>query len=157
MEELLEGPEASCIALTDGERLVPLATCQDYKRRVAAETGWINPRCGKCFEACPMTRYSAKLEGADAKTVVTKVEGTATTQVEVGIGQVFGSYTEITSGLSAGDTVQITFTRPSSTSSTGSQNSGSDFGGGFGGLGGITGGGAPPGGGQPPAGANGGR
>ena len=30
-------------------------------------------RCGKCFEACPMTRYSAKLEGADAKTVVTDV------------------------------------------------------------------------------------
>lgn len=27
-------------------------------------------RCGKCYEACPMTRYSAALAGADAKTVV---------------------------------------------------------------------------------------
>jgi L-lactate utilization protein LutB len=27
-------------------------------------------RCGKCYEACPMTRYSEVLSGADAKTVV---------------------------------------------------------------------------------------
>lgn len=27
-------------------------------------------RCGKCFEACPMTRYGEGLSGADAKTVV---------------------------------------------------------------------------------------
>ncbi len=30
-------------------------------------------RCGKCFEACPMTRYSEGLSGADAKTVVSGV------------------------------------------------------------------------------------
>ena len=30
-------------------------------------------RCGKCFEACPMTRYSEGLPGADAKTVVSGV------------------------------------------------------------------------------------
>lgn len=30
-------------------------------------------RCGKCFEACPMTPYSPALEGADAKAVVTDI------------------------------------------------------------------------------------
>lgn len=30
-------------------------------------------RCGKCFEACPMTRYSPVLEGAEPKGVVTDV------------------------------------------------------------------------------------
>jgi Fe-S oxidoreductase len=30
-------------------------------------------RCGKCFEACPMTRYSDGLSAADPKTVVSGV------------------------------------------------------------------------------------
>jgi Fe-S oxidoreductase len=30
-------------------------------------------RCGKCFEACPMTRYSEGLSAADPKTVVSGV------------------------------------------------------------------------------------
>ena len=30
-------------------------------------------RCGKCFEACPMTRYSEGLSNADAKAVVSGV------------------------------------------------------------------------------------
>ncbi len=30
-------------------------------------------RCGKCFEACPMTRYGEGLAGADPKTVVSGV------------------------------------------------------------------------------------
>jgi Fe-S oxidoreductase len=30
-------------------------------------------RCGKCFEACPMTRYGDGLSGADGKTVVSGV------------------------------------------------------------------------------------
>ena len=30
-------------------------------------------RCGKCFEACPMTRYSPTLAGADPKAVATGV------------------------------------------------------------------------------------
>lgn len=28
-------------------------------------------RCGKCFEACPMTRYAPPLAGADSRAVVT--------------------------------------------------------------------------------------
>lgn len=30
-------------------------------------------RCGKCFEACPMKRYSPHLEGADPEGVVTGI------------------------------------------------------------------------------------
>lgn len=30
-------------------------------------------RCGKCFEACPMTRYSPALEGAQSRAVVTDI------------------------------------------------------------------------------------
>ncbi len=30
-------------------------------------------RCGKCFEACPMTRYSPTLAGADSKSVASGV------------------------------------------------------------------------------------
>ena len=30
-------------------------------------------RCGKCYEACPMTRYSPALEGAEPQTVVADV------------------------------------------------------------------------------------
>src|SRR5207249_9516351 len=32
LEEFLEGHEASFFALSDGERVLPLVTCQDYKR-----------------------------------------------------------------------------------------------------------------------------
>lgn len=104
-----------------------------------------------------LTVPTAAITTKDGATVVTKVDGSSTSQVEVEIGQVFGDSTEIKSGLAEGDTVQITFTRPSSTSTaSGTEQQG---GSGFGGLGGITGGGQPPaGGGQPPAGgAPGGR
>ena len=32
-------------------------------------------RCGKCFEACPMTRYSPQLADADPKAVTTGIIG----------------------------------------------------------------------------------
>jgi ferredoxin len=32
-------------------------------------------QCGRCYEVCPMTGYSEKLEGADAKAVVAGVLG----------------------------------------------------------------------------------
>ena len=32
-------------------------------------------RCGKCFEACPMTRYSPALAGADSRAVTTGIIG----------------------------------------------------------------------------------
>jgi macrolide-specific efflux system membrane fusion protein len=98
-----------------------------------------------------LTVPTAAITSSGGKTVVTKVTGSTTATTEVEVGTVFGSYTQITSGLSEGDTVRITFTRPSSTSTSSSEN-GSVFGGGFGGLGGGMGG-APAGGGAPPAGS----
>jgi len=102
-----------------------------------------------------LTVPTAAIRSEDNKTVVTKVTGDQTSTVAVEVGKVFGNYTQVTSGLSEGDTVRISFTRAASTSgsSSGSQ---SGFGGGFGGGlgGGLDGGG--PGGGAPPAGVGGG-
>jgi len=90
-----------------------------------------------------LTIPTAAITTANSLTVVTKVDSSgATTVTEVEIGRVFGDATEITSGLSAGDTVQITY-RPTSTSTT-SSGSGGGFGGGLGGGLGDAGGGAPP-------------
>ncbi len=88
-----------------------------------------------------LTVPTAAIRTENGKTVVTKVTGTTTTTTEVTIGTVFGSFTEIKSGLAEGDSVQITFTRPTSTSTSSSQGGG--FGGGFGG--GLTEGGPPAG------------
>lgn len=96
-----------------------------------------------------LTVATAAISTSDGKTVVTKVDGTSTSVVEVATGRVFGESTEITSGLSEGDQVQIAFTRPSGTSTPGTdQQQGGGFGGG--GFGGGFGSGG--GGGQPPAG-----
>jgi len=101
-----------------------------------------------------LTVPTAAIRSESNKTVVTKVSGTQTSTVEVEVGKVFGSSTQITSGLSEGDTVRITFTRTaSSTGSSSSSQGGFGFGGGLGG--GLDGGG-PGGGGAPPAGAAGG-
>ena len=92
-----------------------------------------------------LTVPTAAIRSSDGQTVVTKVTGSTTSTVAVQVGTVFGSYTQIKSGLSEGDTVRITFTRPSSTSTSGT---GSAGGGGFGGVpggGGIPGGGGPGG------------
>ncbi|HEX6131908.1 MAG TPA: phosphoribosylamine--glycine ligase, partial [Actinomycetota bacterium] len=39
VEELLEGPEVSAFALSDGETVVPLGLCQDFKRVGDGDTG----------------------------------------------------------------------------------------------------------------------
>ncbi len=98
-----------------------------------------------------LTVPTAAIRTENGKTVVSKVTGTTATTTEVTIGTVFGNATEIKSGLAEGDSVQITFTRPTSTSAGSSSNQGGGFGGGFGG--GITDGGGPPAGG--PAGGTG--
>ncbi|HEY3409118.1 MAG TPA: biotin/lipoyl-binding protein [Propionicimonas sp.] len=90
-----------------------------------------------------LTVPTAAIRTENSKTVVTKVTGTTTSTTEVTIGKVFGSYTEIKSGLAEGDSVMITFTRPTSTSTGSSSSQGGGFGGGFGG--GITDGGPPAG------------
>ncbi len=43
VEEFLEGPEVSAFALTDGERVVPLASAQDFKR---IDDGDLGPNTG---------------------------------------------------------------------------------------------------------------
>ena len=86
---------------------------------------------------------TAAIRTENSKTVVTKVTGTSTATTEVTIGRVFGSFTEIKSGLAEGDSVQITFVRPSSSSTGSSSSQGGGFGGGFGG--GIADGGPPAG------------
>jgi multidrug efflux pump subunit AcrA (membrane-fusion protein) len=95
-----------------------------------------------------LTVPTAAIRTENGRSVLTKVDGDSTSTVEVSVGRVFGAQTEITRGLAAGDSVQIVFTRPGATSSTGTQGQGGGFGGGFGG-GGF-------GGGQPPGGGNGG-
>jgi len=59
LEECLTGPEASFFALTDGERVVALATCQDYKR---ARDGDVGPNTGGMGALCPSPRMSVDLE-----------------------------------------------------------------------------------------------
>src|SRR5438876_695564 len=39
VEEFLEGHEASFFALSDGKRVLPLVTCQDYKRLLQGDAG----------------------------------------------------------------------------------------------------------------------
>jgi len=88
--------------------------------------------------------------------VVTKLDGDTTTEVEVTVGRVFGEATEITAGLAEGDSVQISFSLPDATQTTGEQGGFPGGGGGFpGGGGGFPGGGAPPDGGGFPGGGNG--
>lgn len=49
---------------------MPTGAMKDFIRRETARIVEACTRCGKCFEACPMTRYSPALTGADPKAVV---------------------------------------------------------------------------------------
>ncbi len=96
-----------------------------------------------------LTVPTAAIRTEAGKSVVTKVDGSGTSTVTVEVGRVFGSSTEVTSGLAEGDTVRISFTPLAA--DTASTQTGGFGGGGFGGggLGGF--------GGQPPAGPAGNR
>ncbi len=87
-----------------------------------------------------LTVPTAAISTSDGKPVVVKLVNGQPVTTEVGVGRVFGGATEITSGLAAGDEVQLTLTRGgvTSTDSTG--------GGLFGGFGSRPAGvnGAPP-------------
>lgn len=107
-----------------------------------------------------LTVPTAAITTQDGKSVVNLVDGDSTTVTEVGVGTVFGDATEITSGLSEGDTVQVSFTMPTQSDSSSSSESDSGLFGGFGGGGGMSGGtgsgmgGPPSGGGGMPGGGN---
>ncbi len=49
------------------------ATLVEHLNDFIADTLARCTRCGKCYEACPMTRYAEGLADADAKTVVSGV------------------------------------------------------------------------------------
>ena len=103
-----------------------------------------------------LTVPTLAIRTADGKSVVTKVEGDQASEVEVTIGRVFGDVTEVTAGVTEGDTVQISFTMAETTTSTDEE--GGMPGGGFPIGGGIPGGGgAPPDGGGFPGGGGGQR
>lgn len=95
-----------------------------------------------------LTVPTAAIRTEGENTVVTKVTDGSNETTTVEVGQVFGNATEITSGLSAGDSVLITMTAPSGSSTSTSDSGGFGMGGGMGrGLDGgpPAGGGAPPG------------
>ncbi len=58
VEERLEGPEASCIAFTDGERVRPLAPAQDHKRIFDGDRG---PNTGGMGAFSPTPKVSGAL------------------------------------------------------------------------------------------------
>jgi phosphoribosylamine--glycine ligase len=67
MEELLEGPEASCIALTDGERVRMLPPAQDHKRIFDGDQG---PNTGGMGAFCPTPKVDAALLAEIERTVL---------------------------------------------------------------------------------------
>lgn len=67
MEELLEGPEASCIALTDGERVRMLPPAQDHKRIFDGDQG---PNTGGMGAFCPTPKVDAALLAELERTVL---------------------------------------------------------------------------------------
>ena len=54
---------------------MPTGAMQAFIRKETERIVSACTRCGKCFEACPMTRYSPTLAGADSKAVATGVLG----------------------------------------------------------------------------------
>jgi macrolide-specific efflux system membrane fusion protein len=101
-----------------------------------------------------LTVPSAAITTASGASTVQKVAGDGTvTTTTVQVGETSGTLTEITSGLSAGDSVQVTtYARVSSGSSTrGTSGQQGGYGGQQGGYGGPMGGGELPAGGQLPA------
>ncbi len=95
-----------------------------------------------------LTVPTAAVRTENDTTVVTTVADGTNSTVEVEVGMVFGSYTEITSGLNEGDSVLITITRPDPTSTASGEEDSGLFGSGPpAGGGGMDGGGPPAGGG----------
>ena len=67
MEELLEGAEASCIALSDGARVLMLPPAQDHKRIFDGDRG---PNTGGMGAFCPTPRVDAPLLAGIERTVI---------------------------------------------------------------------------------------
>jgi len=73
IEERLEGPELSVLALCDGERAVPLLACRDHKRRFDGDLG---PNTGGMGAICPAAP-AALVEEVRARVLQPTVDGMA--------------------------------------------------------------------------------
>ncbi|MGD8377175.1 MAG: phosphoribosylamine--glycine ligase [Acidobacteriota bacterium] len=67
VEECLEGREASFFALCDGERVLPLLACQDYKRIGDGDRG---PNTGGMGSLCPSPAMDADLSARVLREIV---------------------------------------------------------------------------------------
>ena len=67
IEERLEGPEVSIIALCDGERVVPLPPARDHKRLLDGDKG---PNTGGMGAVCPPSDVGDDLVGEVVRTVL---------------------------------------------------------------------------------------
>jgi phosphoribosylamine--glycine ligase len=67
IEDRLEGPEVSFFALCDGQRAVPLVTCQDYKRLLDGDAG---PNTGGMGGYSPSVLLDAAAERTIMETIV---------------------------------------------------------------------------------------
>ncbi len=67
LEEKLAGPEASCIALSDGERVLMLPAAQDHKRIFDGDRG---PNTGGMGAYCPTPKVPAPLLAEIERTVL---------------------------------------------------------------------------------------
>ncbi|MBO7675534.1 MAG: phosphoribosylamine--glycine ligase [Atopobiaceae bacterium] len=69
VEEMLEGPECSLLALTDGTTVVPLATSQDHKRAYDGDKG---PNTGGMGVYSPVPEHLVSTDALDAMVDVMK-------------------------------------------------------------------------------------
>ncbi len=73
VEERLEGPELSVLALCDGHRAMPMLPCRDHKRRFEGDQG---PNTGGMGAICPPADASAEMvERARAEVLQPVVDG----------------------------------------------------------------------------------
>jgi phosphoribosylamine--glycine ligase len=72
LEDLLEGPECSLLAFTDGEMLLPMVPAQDHKRAHDGDTG---PNTGGMGVYSPVPAVDARTEREMAEMLRRTVEG----------------------------------------------------------------------------------
>jgi len=72
VEECLEGPEVSLMAVTDGTRVIPLAAARDYKRALDGDSG---PNTGGMGAYSPLADVAPELVGEAVEKVLEPAPG----------------------------------------------------------------------------------